>query len=299
MIDKLMIDEIIDLLPSADLKSKIAETDHRFAEEELLQIIYRYAPTFDTRLTFLGRFAEIASPDVSAWAKTYIEYEQNKLKRFVEVSEKFIYELHIKVTPESYEEHYICSSYNAALVCIDRFYEHYADIDAKETDKTRYRILKRKILSERDAFEEDTYAECVLGASKTVLNVSDYNDPMDCDLDNSCSECKEICPRRCDELYFPCYAHDCAVIKYSDYDGKDRFGVCLCDENCCNGSETELYVIPLDSSAMREHLFDEYFYDHMHIELPCATLATPEELDETMRKNYFEFVEYRKSEKSK
>ena len=66
-----------------------------------------------------------------------------------------VYELHIKTTPEAWEENYLCASYNAALVCIDRFYEEYADINVKETEQTRYKILKRKIFSVSDKFDDE------------------------------------------------------------------------------------------------------------------------------------------------
>ena len=48
-----MTNEIIELLPSSDLKEKIRETNYRFTENELLQIIYRYCPTFDLRLSMM------------------------------------------------------------------------------------------------------------------------------------------------------------------------------------------------------------------------------------------------------
>lgn len=286
-----MVNEIIELLPSTELKAKIKEINHQFKENELLQIIYRYAPTFDKRIDLLERFSSIAKSDVRALAKTYIKYEQESFSRFIEASEGFIYELCIKYTPDAYEEKYLCSSYQAALVCIDRFYEEYADIDTKETPKSRYRIIKRKIFSENDIFDEDTYATCVLGANKTVLEVSDYRNPDDCDSEIVCSGCKEICPRRCDNISFPCFVHNYAVIKYQDYKGLEHFGVNICLENC-DGMANELYVIPLDSYEIREHRFDADFFDHEHIELPLATLASPDDLDETMRKSYFDFVEY-------
>lgn len=289
-----MVNEIIELLPSTELKAKIKETNHQFKENELLQIIYRYAPTFDTRIDLLERFSSISGPDVSELAKTYIKYEQENFSRFIEVSEGFVYELCIKDTPDAYEEKYLCSSYQAALVCIDRFYEEYADIDTKETEKSRYKIIKRKVFSENDTFEEDAYAECVLGANKTVLEVSDYRNPADCDSEIMCSECTEICPRRCDDLSFPCFVHNYAVIKYQDYKGLEHFGVNICLEGC-DGMAQELYVIPLDSSEICEHRFDADFFDHEHLELPLATLASPDDLDETMRKNYFDFVEHWRS----
>ena len=45
----------------------------------------------------------------------------------------------------THDECYICASYKAALVCIDRFYEEYASVDAKETEKTKYKITKLNI----------------------------------------------------------------------------------------------------------------------------------------------------------
>ena len=286
-----MVNEIIELLPSAELKTKIKETNHRFTENELLQIIYRYAPSFDKRIDLLERFSNIAGSDMAALAKVYIEFERANFSRFMEAPDGFVYELHIKDTPEACEEKYLCSSYQAALVCIDRFYEEYAAAGAKETENSRYKIRKRKVFSGKDPFEEDAYAECVLGANKTVLEVLDYRNPADCDSEIMCSECKEICPRRCDDVSFPCFAHNYAVIKYKDYNGLAHFGVNICLGKC-DGIAQEFYVIPLDSSEIREHRFDADFFDHEHIELPLATLASPDDLDEVMRKNYFDFVEH-------
>ena len=289
-----MINEIIRLLPSDDLKEKIKATNYQFTEGELLQIIYNYAPTFYEKLSMLEQFSATASPDIAALAKVYIEYEQNNYNRFMSEDTGFIYELHIKETPDSHDECYICASYKAALVCIDRFYEEYASVDAKETEKTKYKITKRKIFFEENKFEEDAYAECVLGANKVILEISDCNASSDCELDTLCSECNEICPYRCDELKFPCFACDYAIIKYLDHEEKERFGVSICWDDRCNGLGVEFYIIPLDSPSIREHRFDDNFYEHQHIPLPLATLAELDDLDENMRKNYLAFVEWLK-----
>ncbi len=142
---KIMTNEIIELLPSVELKAKIKETNYQFNENELLQIIYRYAPSFDKRIDLLERFSNVAKSDVSALANVYIKYEKEKFLRFIEAPDGFVYELLIKDTPEAYEEKYLCLSYQSALVCIDRFHERYADVDLKETEKSRYRIIKRKV----------------------------------------------------------------------------------------------------------------------------------------------------------
>ncbi len=286
-----MTNEIIELLPSSDLKAKIKETDHRFQENELLQIIYRYAPTLDSRLKLLARFAEVASPELSALARAYIAYGQEGLEQFAKASADFIYELHIKVTPESYDERYLCASYKDALACIDRFYEEYADIDTKETSQTRYRIEKRKVFSDEKRFEEDSYGECVLGENKNVLEVYNYHVSAECVLDIPCSNCAEICPRRCDTVLYPCFAQERDIIKYQGADGT-AFGVCLYTDRTEDGLCEDLCVISLDSHILRDHLFEEEFYDHFHIEPPLATLSTPDELDEVSRRNYFAFVEF-------
>ena len=293
-----MTNEIIELLPSADLKAKIKETNHQFTEEELLQIIYSYAPTFDTKLEMLARFAKIAKPDVAALANVYVEHEKNNLAYFLQAEEGVVYELCIKEHPDACEEKYLCASYPAALVCIDRFYEEYADVNAKETEKSRYTITKRKIFAEGDIFDEDACAECVLGLNKVLLEVSDYKHHVDCDCEHECSECKELLPCRGVDISYPCFAHNYDIIKYSDYELKEHFGINVClNDGKCDGKASEFYVIPLGSQNVREYRWEDFSDEHEHIELPRATLATLEDLNETERKNYDAFVAFWKSQK--
>lgn len=287
-----MINEIIELLPSADLRAKIKDTNHSFKESELLEIIYTYAPSFEARLDLLKRFSENASPDISALAKAYIEYEQENFAHFVEAPKNVVYELHIKTNPDAWESDYLCASYNAALTCIDKYYEEYADINVKETEQTRYKILKRKIFSECDQFDMDAAAECVLGPNKTLLEVSNYQNYFE----DFCEK-KGITPPDGDDVMYPCCAKDLSLIKYADSEGKEHFGVCRCcifSKNCC-GLIDYLYVLPLDGTTIRDHRFNDEFYDHDHIELPKVTLAAPDDLDETMRKKYLDFVEFWKN----
>lgn len=284
-----MTQEIIALLPSADLQAKIRETNHQFTENELLQILYKYAPTFHEKLDLLQRFSEVSAPEVSALAKIYLEYENEKLNRFTEASADFVYELCIKETPDEPEEKYLCATYADALSCIDRMYEKYTF--CHETEATRYTVTKRKIFSGNDEINDDVYAECELGPHKTLLTVSQYTDSLDCDLDVLCDECTELCRCRRDEVRYPCFAHEYAIIKYLDYYGKERLGINFCLGDCCQGLESEYYVIPLHSTTIRERDY-EGFFDHEHIDLPLATLGSIEDLDDRTRKDYFDFVSY-------
>ena len=84
-IDNSMIREIIALIPSDDLE--IQRRNHCFTEEELLQIAYTYAPTFDKRLSLLERISAIASAEISALSKAYIDYETANYNRFLNENE--------------------------------------------------------------------------------------------------------------------------------------------------------------------------------------------------------------------
>ncbi len=293
-----MREEIIELLPSPELKATIRETNHRFTENELLQIIHEYAPTFDGRQELLGRFAEIVSPDVSALAKAYMEYEQDTFERFAGASEGFVYELQIKRNPNLLPEKYICASYRAVLACIDRYFEEYTDLGFRETEQTRYIIKKQKLFSEGDTFHGDSPAECMLGPNKTVLKLSDYQNSFE----EFCTDKKGICPPNDNDVRFPCFVREQSLVKYSDCEGKKHFAVCLCHslfEKACDGLVDYLYVLPLDGSTIRDRRFDDGFLDHDHIASPLVSFALPEELDETMRKNYLDFIAYWDSRKKK
>jgi hypothetical protein len=51
--------------------------------------------------------------------------------------------------------------------------------------------------------------------------------------------------------------------------------------------------------VIREHLYDADFYDHEHIALPLATLASVDDLDETTKKDYLDFITYLDSQKQR
>jgi len=298
-----MLNEIIALLPSADLKAKIKEVNHQFKEEELLQIIRLYAPDFDSRLSLLERYAQIASPLVADLASAYVAEEKESFKHFSEPTEGCIYELRIQETPDSFDERYLCDTFDGALACIDRFYMEYAEVDAKETDLTRYQIYKRKIFSKKeligsensDLLAEEGYGICVLGKNKTVLEVSDYSK----DFGDAIKEGDEKKDIELEDPRFPCFVPHRGLIKYSEYGGKEHYGVHLCwrKEDPRDGLADDYYVIPLDSFAICEHRFEEHFNAHTHIAAPLITLAKEEDLDEIMRKNYQNFLAFLDGEK--
>ena len=289
-----MTDRIVELLPSAALRSRIREINHRFNDTELLQIIYNFAPTYEERIALMEKFADTFTSDASLLARAYIKYEKEKLNRFSD-SEGCIYELIVEESPDAPEERYVCATFNDAMLCIDKYHDEYEEF-INESSSTQYRILKRKIFSSREKFREDSVGECILAPGKTLLSVW-IDDPFDCETNNLCSACERICPHRCDEVLYPSFAKKYDIIKHYDYRGRIYFGVHL--GTCEDGDLLEdLYVIDLQSKRIRMRDFENYWFAHEHVSLPRSEVITPEELDEQTRLIYLEFIDFLNKEET-
>lgn len=295
-----MKDTILKLLPSRTLREKIREVGHEFTETELLFILFEYAPTFDERLTLLECFAETASPEMKETAELIIAWQRRLLDAFRVLGEGEVYELHIKDTPDSYDETYLCGSYDAALHYIDLFYEEYDT--AEKGDSTRYRIEKRRIYTGKpdEAFDEDYLAECVLDQHKRVLTVDNNMDDSPygrgfCEK-QECDTCEKVCLHHGRMVLFPCFTKNLDLVRFEDYKGAVRYGVNFqWDEEPADC----LLVDPLDSHAVRYHSFENAGDDHDHPPLPLVELASVEELSEEMRLDYLAFLEYLKETEEK
>ena len=296
-----MKDTILNLLPSRALKSKISEVGYEFSETELLCILYEYAPTFDERLMLLDAFTQTASPEIGESARLIAAWQRRIRDAFRICGEGEVYELHIKDTPESYDETYLCATVEAALAYIDLFYEEYADVTYRG-ESTRYRIVKRRIYAGKsgETFDEDYVAECVLDQHKRLLTVDD-------DVDNTpygigfcegrdCDTCEKVCLHHGRTMLFPCFTKHLDLVRFEDYKGAIRYGInfqwddspadCLC-------------VDPLDSRAVRYHSFENAGDDHDHPPLPLVEPASIDELNEEMREDYLAFMAYLKETEEK
>ena len=242
----------------------------------------------------MEEFSKNAPDNLANLARTYIEFEKEKIKQFMDNNDGFAYELHIQEINGA-DERYLCSSYNACLKYIDLFYKHYF-LAIKEL--SQHKIIKRKIFSEGMAFEEDECAECLLDNQKRIISIDDYRESFDCELENECSECNQICRNRCDKLKLPCFVNFCGIVRYTDYNRNQCYGVNLCYANGeCDGTCEELYIIPLHSEAIKSQKYEEAIYEHQHIEPALAEVVSIENLDDILRKNYVEYVEYLKMNK--
>lgn len=139
-----MTNEIINLLPSEQLKDKIREIGHAFTDIDLLYIISMYAPTFDRKLEMLSRFEGIASPEVAEAARKFIEHYKKHRDAFFGNTDGTIFK--VKIWQDNLPGHlendfdFIAASFESALIGIDRYYSEYEEV---ESSIARYKIIKK------------------------------------------------------------------------------------------------------------------------------------------------------------
>lgn len=279
--------EIISCIWSSDLRKCIKELDYEFTGEELLGIAFHFAPDYAERLRLLSLLVSHA-PDVSAHASRCIDWQRKCLEQFRVHGEHEIYELQIKLEPDDYEERYLCTSFETALQMIDEFYKHY-DF-THETETTRYRIEKRKILQPGQPFSEDNLGECVFSSGKTLLSVDvclleTENGPCV----HSCADCLDSCILNL-EVCFPAFLPSRSAVKYRLPDGSLHYGIHL---NRLGYDEMEsCYIIPLDGEMLKNRSYDESWGYHWHEHIPCPYVeAIPKSaLNAQLRENYDAFT---------
>ena len=127
--------QILSLLPSENLKKEITNKSWHFSDRDLLAIAWHYAPDFDARVALLRLLEQQTEGDLTAYIRRIIETQRQMLAGFKSSDARSVFELHIKDTPDSYDERYLCSSFEAALKMIPLFYQEYDS--AKETDRSR------------------------------------------------------------------------------------------------------------------------------------------------------------------
>ena len=281
--------QILSLLPSENLKKEITNKSWHFSDRDLLAIAWHYAPDFDARIDLLRLLEQQTEGDLKAYIRRIIETQRQMLAGFKSSDARTVFELHIKDTPDSYDERYLCSSFEAALKMIPLFYQEYDS--AKETDRSRYEITKRRVFSgaDGDPFAEDELGSLTLLPGARVYSIDVYSmstTPEPCD--GECLSCLLPCVSA-HEILFPCFTKNGDAVRYTDRSGAISYGVVLQeDERPC----ADCYLIPLDSNVMYYHDFENVHNAHQHIPAPLVEPIAPEELPERMKKDFEAFRSY-------
>lgn len=285
MLDELQ-SRIVSLIPSASLKNQIRLTNHRLSDADLLSTAYRYASDYDTRIELLQMLEQHFTGDLRDYTSKLIHVQRQMLEVFLEPEDNTVYELHIKDSPDAYDERYLCKSFDAAIRIIPLFFQEY---DCEENSLTRYTIVKRRILSEEADFSEDELGELVMLPGMRVYSVNMWSfDHQAEECAGQCLNCNHPCAD-CHETIFPQFIRHGDAVKFYDFSGGESYGIAFVRNNLpCS----DCYVIPLDSDAVHYHDFANIHNAHKHIPAPLTERIEEDALPEEMRADYKACLQY-------
>lgn len=285
MLDELQ-SRIVSLIPSTSLKNQIRLINHRLSDADLLSTAYRYAADYDARVELLQMLEQQFTGDLRDYTSKLIHVQCQMLEVFLKPEDNTVYELHIKDTPDAYDERYLCKSFDAAIRIIPLFFQEY---DCEENSLTRYTIVKRRVLSEEADFSDDELGELVMLAGMRVYSVNMWSfDHQAEECAGQCLNCNSPCAD-CHETIFPQFIQHGDAVKFYDLFGKESYGIALAFNNLpCS----EYYVIPLDSDAVRYHDFDNIHDAHQHIPAPLTERIEEAALPEEIRADYKACLKY-------
>lgn len=285
MLDELQ-SRIVSLIPSTSLKNQIRLINHRLSDADLLSTAYRYAADYDARVELLQMLEQQFTGDLRDYTSKLIHVQRQMLEVFLKPEDNTVYELHIKDTPDAYDERYLCKSFDAAIRIIPLFFQEY---DCEENSLTRYTIVKRRVLSEEADFSDDELGELVMLAGMRVYSVNMWSfDHQAEECAGQCLNCNSPCAD-CHETIFPQFIQHGDAVKFYDLSGKESYGIALAFNNLpCS----ECYVIPLDSDAVRYHDFDNIHDAHQHIPAPLTERIEEAALPEEIRADYKACLKY-------
>lgn len=281
-------DRVVNLIPSRDLRKAIVDNNFVLTDLTLLSTVYHCAPDYASRIHHLKMLEAAFSGEIQAYTSRIIATQQQMLNAFVKEEPGVAFELHIKDTPDSYDETYLCSSFDAAFKLIPLFHQHY---DCSENTSSRYRIVKRRVFSGNDG---DPFSEDYLGKMRLlpggIVESVDMTGYCAEDCDGLCFDCNHYCVLS-GEILYPCFTAHADAVKYRDYGGFTRYGVVLQWETAPSG---ECYIIPLNCEQIRYHDFQNAHYAHQHIPAPFVEVISPDTLPQEMQENYLAFAAYLK-----
>lgn len=272
---------ITDLLPSQQLKEAIRTTGHRFSDRELVLIAEQYAPTRKQRVNALEYIAvHCTDPREKQLAERLLCYHRDALERMLSPEPDTVYAAELRKHPDSYTEHYLCRSFEAAMRAIRGFCGEYTVVF---NDLSSIEIKKYRILDEASAF-----AECELGEIRLTKDLeiasADYWPLEENHFINA--------DGTVDFIRFPDILAPYSPVAFTDFQGR-QYGMQV--KAFRESDDDDAYVIYLDSESVNAEALSSFGNAHCHVPIPRVEQIDPEQLPEKERANYLRLAEYLKS----
>lgn len=279
-------DRIVSRFWSEGLKQEIQQRNYVFPPEDLMAVAWHHTDAWEERLERLELFAAYV-PEVAEHARQIIDWQRKKLADFKTPAPGEVYELRITDAPGEETLDFLCADFDSCFDLIDRYYEHFDWI--RETEKTRYSIVRRKLLTHADTLDLEELGSCDLLPGKIIgqLWYGPSGEFEDCD--GKCYQCKYDCIAN-QEAEYPNFLPDRSPVRYRLPNGTVHLGVTL--EHMT--MECLVYIIPLDGEMLTNRDFGQFClgHDHEHIPVPDVDLIPREELPDDLRGNYDAFLTF-------
>jgi hypothetical protein len=269
-------EEILSVIPSESLKRHLKAADYCPSDQDLLNIAFHYAPDYDTRLRLLQGLEQTTSGAVREYTARVLEMQRRILADFCRPADDAVFELHIKDTPDAWDERYLCRTYESAVGCIALFYKEYEGVSG-ETEASCYRIVKRRIRSEGEPFAEDALGEMILLPGQKLYSVDLYDEAHDF------REGDGVAIDPWETLFPNDIGHGDAVKCMEPATGKTFYGVAYRFDEAQIDS---CYVLPLTDRTLNEADLEHLHDAHDHVLMPLVEQIDASALPEKLKENY-------------
>ncbi|MCQ2430263.1 MAG: hypothetical protein MJ192_08030 [Clostridia bacterium] len=283
--------------------ANLIEARGGMTDDDLLGAVFQFAPDHDTLMTLTAAVRDGASdPVVAAWASDILAWQDNLLREFGKSEPGVVYEVHVKITPASWDESCLCATYEGALSAIRHMIGEYDDICPENPD-SRYRVVRRHILTDGEAAVWGGDTDC--GEAVFLPGVKLYRLDMyveagdrwsqERECNHECMDCDQehqILSAECREVVFPTdeFPHITPALWTDPRTAVRRYAAVWQwpdSDGSASGCAAELYTIPLDTDYVRLRRFEtDDFTDHQHIEPPFIEPVDPSVLTPEMRADY-------------
>lgn len=271
-----------------------------FRDADLVAMVWHFAADQETMLSLLRVIRERTDDrEVAAWVSDIIAWQTRVTEAFAVPAPGVVFEVHVKMSPTAWDESCLCTTYEGACAAIRSMVRACTDLYMPENASSRYRIIRRPVLSDADADrwgEMDCYEdEAVFLPGLKLYRVSmyepEYENERTCGHD--CNRCQENMDMQSVDCYSVSFPPEPEVwVPYglcrwvNPCTGAERFVMIFEEEVWRHRPGDQVCVIPLDSDYVCHRRFDEDFWDHEHIEPPFLIPADSSELSADMRADY-------------
>ncbi|MBR2024179.1 MAG: hypothetical protein IKA02_00035 [Clostridia bacterium] len=274
-----MYREIIELLPSKDLKNKIYEVNHKFTSRELLQIIQNYGRNFNEKQRLWNYVFENETEEKEL-IETYIRYQNSLLDRLYSDGKYYVYIGGYNYT--DYKEYYL-GSIQECMSAINYFLDEHYERPPKNITIEKFRDED----DENGSLYGKYQLKCVLNEHGEIVSLIE-NAPKDFDCKYKCMQCGFQCKHPFLNVFYPSFVNSGEVVRYYE-NRKINYGVCVI---ALHGNTQFYHVVDLHSPVIKDHTYDMEEEFTFAVPLPLVEKASFDELSDEEKQDYYDFMNY-------